>query len=237
MDSRADRRRVPTLKKGWIGGLGGAAALTGGIVLAALMATAIVGFHGGAPKLRAPGIEGKVALAQGGHQTGSTGTSAAAHAGSTQASTRNAARTRRSAARSLGHLDGHRQLRRRGGGTLAPTPEGTHHAESPAGSAPPTSAPAAAPPSNNPGGGGPTGGGDVTQRSSTPVGDTVRNTTQALGDTLGGATQTVGNTVSTVSPALSNTVNQAAPVLDNTVKNTGDAVGGALDGLLGGGHR
>jgi hypothetical protein len=226
--------------QGWIGGLGGAVAITAGVVTAALMVTAVVAFHGGASKVKVPGGVGKVTLAQNGQDSGASGGAATKRTGTAKASSSSShtgARTRGSRAGSVGRsLGGHQRRQRLGGGNPhAPVPQSPKHtADSPSSQAPVSASPTTGP-SPTPGG----GGGNTTTpapRSSTPVGDTVRNTTDALGNTVGGATQTVGNTVGTVSPALGNTVNQVAPVLDNTVKNTGDAVGGALDGLLGGHH-
>jgi hypothetical protein len=218
--------------RGWIHGLGGAAAITIGLVVAALVVAGLTAFHGGDGHVKVPDPSQRIALG--------------ADSGMTEAVSASAGRqhTRTSSGAAHGRKPASRVLAGTGGGPVSvrhgesrapaqslPGPgEGSHNSSAPVDGAPSASTPQ--PGGGNPGSG---GGGDPVQRPSS-LGGAVQNTTQQLGDTVNGVTQTVGNTVGAVSPALGNTVNQTGSALNDTVKGTGDVVGHTLDGLLGGHH-
>jgi hypothetical protein len=213
--------------RGWIGGLGGAAALTVGVVAAALIAAGSTVFHGGDSHISVPAAPKKLAIGS----VEQIGAAASAASGSltTSGSLGGRAVGRRQArAPRLPGVTGPVGEHRRG----APAPVRRPPGPSGGGSVTSTS-PAPAPPvSRSPGPGGGGGGGPSPQPAPS-LGGTVKNTTQQLGDTVNGATQAVGDTVSGVSPALGDTVKQTGPMVGNTVKGAGDLVGNTVDGLLG----
>jgi hypothetical protein len=219
--------------RGWLSGLGGAAAVTIGAVVAALIVAGVTPFHGGDGRVKIPAHPRQLAL---GDQSG-VGTAVSTTSG--QQRTQASGGTRAGSGHRSAPLAGNSgPVSVRHGGSQAPKPRlpgagggGSHDSTSPVSGAPSTSTPA--PGGGNPGGGNGGGGGGQQPGS---LGDTVKNTTQQLGDTVNGATQTVGNTVGAVSPALGDTVKQTGPALGNTVKGTGDVVNNTVDGLLGG-HR
>ena len=224
--------------RGWLGGLGGAAAVTIGVVAAALIVAGLTSLPGVQEHVRLPATRRHVALGgQSGITTAASSTSPArrsrptstAAGGGTHADRRTLAggtgpmsvrhgETRTPRPRVPGSNDGSRDSSSPAPGVSAPAPGG---GGSPGGDG------------GNPGGGGGEGGG---RRQPASLGDAVKNTTQQLGDTVNGATQTVGDTVGAVSPVLGGTVKQAGPALGDTVKGTGDLVGNTVNGLLGGHH-
>ena len=216
--------------RGWIHGLGGAAAITIGLVVAAPVVAGLTTFHGGDGHVKVPDPSQRIALG--------------ADSGMTKAVSASAGRRHSKTSSGAAHRPGPASRVLRGGagpvsvrhgGSRAPgqalpgSGEGSRNSSAPVDGVPSAGTP-------QPGGGKPGGGGgDPVQRPSS-LGGAVQNTTQQLGDTVNGVTQTVGNTVGAVSPALGNTVNQTGSTLNDTVKGTGDLVGHTLDGLLGGHH-
>jgi hypothetical protein len=219
--------------RGWIGGLGGAAAVTVGVVVAALIAAGLTTFHGGSSHVTLPATAQKLALGSSQGQVAGALAAASPRRG-TQTSSRRAPVTRTHGRKPA--LTGHSgPVSQRRGGAQVPTPV----APVPGGSRDRTSSPATASPvpstpAPGSGGGGNGGGGTVQQPPS--LGNTVKNTTQQLGDTVNNTTQTLGDTVGAVSPVLGNSVKQTGPALGDTVKSTGDLVGNTVNGLLGGHH-
>ena len=220
--------------RGWIGGLGGAAAITVGVVIAALITAGLTAFHGGASHVNMPTKPHTLSLAdRSGVGAAVSARSAAQHGTHEVSSIRHGTSHRRTFA-----LTGHSgPVRERRGG--APAPTGTAPVSPGDGSrdssSPTTSTPSPSVPSPGSGGGNPGGGGSTTQPPAS-LGGAVKNTTQQLGDTVNNTTQTLGDTVGAVSPVLGNTVKQTGPALGGTVKGTGDLVGNTVNGLLGGHH-
>jgi hypothetical protein len=219
--------------RGWIHGLGGAAAVTIGVVAAALIAAGLTPFHGGDGHVTTSASPQRIRL---GAQSGIG--SAAVAATARQPSTRTSSPARGSTPQTRDLADGSGPLSVNPGGTQSPKPRvpapgGGHDPSAPVSGTPSTSAPAPGGGSpGKPGGGGGGGGGTGQQPGS--LGGAVKNTTQQLGDTVNGATQTVGDTVGAISPVLGNTVKQTGPAVGDTVKGTGDVVAVTVDGLLGG---
>jgi hypothetical protein len=223
--------------RGWIGGLGGAAAVTIGVVIAALIAAGLTAFHGGGSHLNIPATPHTLALGD----QGKVGT-AAVSSSSAQHRTQKPFVRRSTSHRRTSALTGHSgPVRERRGGAQAPAGRapsapggGSHDSTSPTTGTPSTSTPSPGSGGGNPGGGG--GGGGTTIQPPSSLGGAVKNTTNQLGDTVNNTTQALGNTVGAVSPVLGDTVKQTGPALGDTVKGTGDLVGNTVDGLLGGHH-
>jgi hypothetical protein len=217
--------------RGWIGGLGGAAAVTIGVVIAALIAAGLTAFHGGGGHVNIPATPHAVSLGDQGQISEAVSSSPGEHQSTPKTSVPHGASQRRRTPTLSGHSG---PVRKRRGGTQTPAPGGggSHDSSSPATGTPSPSAPSPGSGGGSSGG----GGGGTTVQPPNSLGGAVKNTTDQLGDTVDNTTQAVGNTVGTVSPALGDTVKQTGPALGNTVKGTGDLVGNTVDGLLGGRH-
>jgi len=217
---------------GWIGGLGGSAALTAGVIAAALTATGYVAFHDGGG-LHLPGKLGRISV---GHDSTTSAPIPAAPRPQPIAVGRVVVHPQ---AGGPSHTQRHRaagqpqpQRKPRRGGSTHPVPKspaGGGGQPTPPVASQPSTAPLTSPPPS--GGGGNGGGGGQSQH---PLTDAVRNTTQQLGNTVGGTTQAVGDTLGSVSPALATTVTGTGQLLGDTLNGTGQTVGNTLDGLLGG---
>jgi hypothetical protein len=213
---------------GWIGGLGGSAALTTGVIVAALTATGYVAFRGGGG-LDLPAHLGPISVGHGGTESVPVEPAPRPQPISVgHVTVRPAAGLRSHAPGRRGGGPVRHKQRRVGATPPAPQSPGNGGGHQPprAPSQPVGSQPTPAPaPGGGSGGGGGTGG--------HPLGDTVRSTTQQLGNTLTGTSQTLGNTVGAVSPPLGQTVDATGQLLGGTVTGAGQTVGNTLDTLLG----